>query len=185
MAVRRRFSRSSGTTARRPRRKLVWARSNNLSAGTALAAGVVLPTDLLADYQTQAGGDSLNGSTLMAIRGRFWVEGASTVAANAVTVTMGIKLCSQLDIALPAAQLLSTHAPLSTARYDDWLARDYFHVAGTATATNFSMSQEYFPLMIRSRRRIDELYSTIGMFIEGTGAASTYYFAIDCPLALP
>jgi len=185
--VRRARSRSfRGRSGRR--RKLVWARSANTPAGTSIGAGVVIGTDLLADYVTQSGGDSLNGATLMAIRGRLWAS-AVQQAGVSIGITWGIRLDEASQVSLPAAQLLSTRAPGSSDRYGDWLARDYFWMPTTAGGINTfaNGAVEYPALNIRSRRRIDELNATIALYVENLagGATAAYAFDLDLLLALP
>jgi hypothetical protein len=139
----------------------------------------------LADYVTAAGGDSLNGSTVMAIRGRFFAFDTTGAAAGAA-LYMGIREGDALDATLPAAQLLATKAPGTTDRYGNWMHRDYWSsdLGGADTAYTYI----YPPLQVRARRKIDELNSTLLMFVENpTGAADswTYGFYIDTLLALP
>jgi len=182
----RRLVRTSRFRGRRPRRKLVWARTSNLPAGTIVAPGTVVASDLLADYITQSGGDSLNGATLMAVRGRIIVTwNGSTDGA----LTVGIREGNVQDVTLPAAQLLAI-GPGAGGRYLDWLYRDYWVSQALIVAAGSSTQPavEYPPLMIRSRRKIDELNSTIMLFAQcDAGSATTprINFAIDCLLALP
>jgi len=180
--------RSSRRVSRGTRRKrqLVWARSSNTPAGTSVAVGTVVATDLLADYVTQSGGDSLNGATLMAIRGRIW---ASVIATRDLPSFLGwgIRQDDATQVALPAAQLLATRGVVTTGRYGDWLARDYFWTPISADEAAENSVYEYPPLLLRSRRRLSELNDTIALYAEVPAGSEDvgFTFQLDLLLALP
>lgn len=182
----RRSSRRFVSRGTRRRRKLVWARASNTPAGTVAGVGSVTATDLLADYVTQAGGDSLNGATLMAIRGRFWAGSVQSGVTSAF-LAYGIRLDDASQVALPAAQLLATRGVVTTGRYSDWLARDYYWQQTTAAGAFLQVANEYPALAGRSRRKLDELNSTIALYVENPvgSVAAVYAFQLDLLLALP
>jgi len=179
---RRRFPRRAGSR----RRQLVWARSSNTPAGTSVAVGTVVAADLLADYVTQSGGDSLNGATLMAVRGRIWASVITTRDLPSF-LAWGIRQDDSTQVALPAAQLLATRGVVTTGRYGDWLARDYFWTPITADESAEGASWEYPGLMLRSRRRLSELNDTIALYAEVPAGSEDvgFTFQLDLLLALP
>jgi hypothetical protein len=124
----------------------------------------------------------------MAIRGRFWASSVQNAGISAV-LRWGIRLDDVNQIALPAAQLLASRGVGTTDRYGDWLARDYFWQPTTAGGTSAYMSGSvnYDPLNIRSRRKLDELNSTIALYVENPAGSVTaaYAFDLDLLLALP
>jgi hypothetical protein len=123
----------------------------------------------------------------MAIKGRLNV---TWNGAGDSVFTVGIREGTVLDVALPAAQLLA-RGPGAGGRYDDWMFRDYWTSAVTpiALATNHSAySEMYGPLNVRSRRKLDELNSTLLLWMDsavGNVNIPRLYFSLDVLLALP
>jgi len=175
---RTRFSRSLASR----RRKLVWARTSNLPGGTSVLDGSanVLASDLLADYITVAGGDSLAGTTLMAVKGRIF----HSSAAVGVCGTVGITKNDASQVQPAVSTIMAQHAPATNGRYDDWLYRDYFWDAPAGSVTG-RQNHQYLPLNVRAKRRIDELNETIILYMQSQGGASVFFFSLDCLLALP
>ena len=182
MIRRRRFV-SRGTRARR--RKFVWARSHNNFAGTALAANGFLVIDLLADYQTFAGGDTLNGATIAAIRGTVLPVGTTSAQMSA-----GVALTVE-DVAVATSIAPAQLAPWGAGRYRDWLYRQSFYefaiplAAGTTAILPVAGNSVASVVNVRSRRKLEELDSSLFMVVQNGAQAGAFIYDLSIGLMLP
>src|SRR5881396_1359421 len=133
MPYRRTFSRRP-VGLRRPRRKMIWARSILVPSGsavpTSVAAGAGAGIDLLADAQTQMGADFV-GSTVLRIRGRIHVYLTTQSAAASGGFVTAIRVNDVTD---------TNFTPLTTGRYEDWMYYDSGHLRITGTANAIAPS---------------------------------------------
>lgn len=185
MIRRRRFV-SRGTRGRR--RQLIWARSTNWPTGNALAANASDFTNLLSDYQTFAGGDTLNGATVMRIKGNvlfLGTTGGNPQQASAFGITTE-------ETALVSTASSANMLPMTTGRYRDWMYRQTLYtfqispsVAGAAFLMPFNGDSQAGRVDIRSRRRIQELDSSLFAIWQAGPQAVAFYFDFSILLALP
>lgn len=165
-------------------RQRVWARSNNLPAGTVLAAAAsgIAITNLLADFETQSG-NLVTGATVAGIRGWVWAEAPTGATACA----FGIKIGDRSFTGLPTAQALQ-QGPFTGGRYDDWMYRSTRRVSGGAFLIPSPVHQvAQGEALVRSKRKLPELNDTVLLFAEvGVNAtAVTYYYDMNVLLLLP
>jgi hypothetical protein len=178
--------RSSRTfRVRGPRRRLVWARQFNTAAGTNIPANGSIFSDLLSDYVTQAGGDSLAGCTVMRIRGNLWSRPTGGLGSM---VGWGIRKDDQASVTATA-----TPQPYTTGRYMDWMARgllvwDSYLVpaAGTVVTPTIMGNNQAAVIDVKSRRKVDELNESIFLCMqELTGNSVNIFIDLSLLVALP
>lgn len=160
--------RTTRTTARRPRRKLIWARTTHTAL---INPGGQLVSTPLATFETTYGAQ-LIGATLMAVRGVVCVtlRGPTVIGGNPAIgrVRMGMRITDHSDLA-PVDYALG--AMYGNQAHADWFLFEPFCLdnAGTiATATDevdTTAASEIRQINCRARRRFQELDQTLEMIV--------------------
>lgn len=166
------------------RRKLVWARSSQISALTAAADAEVV--DVLATFRTLMGiTANIPGTTVVRTRMDLF---AANLAAGGFPTYVGLKVNTLREVAeaqADAAFALNSGPQIETNA--DWFYWRALYPNMGADPTIGTANHISFELDIKSMRRLDEPSETVGLWVQKPVSTAGYsvYSTTSILLALP